>query len=176
MNVGQAVYVANHASFLDPVLIMGVIPVRVRFAVKGRLLRYPFLGTAIRKGGHIPLNKGDLSERLESAGAVMEPLQAGESLFVFPEGTFVGPPGLLPFRLGAFRAAVDTRCPIVPIAIRGTRSIFPAGTRLLKRGPITVTIGHPIQPNDETWPEIVRLRDVARDVISAASGEMDTTA
>ena len=175
-DVGQAVYVANHASFLDPVLIMGVMPVRVRFAVKGRLLRYPFLGTAIRKGGHIPLNKGDLSERIESADAVTEPLRAGEALFVFPEGTFVGPPGLLPFRLGAFRAAVETRCPIVPVAIRGTRRIFPAGTLLLRRGRITVTIGRPIHPNNETWPEIVRLKDVAREAISVALGEVDTTA
>ena len=111
-SLDQAVYVANHASFVDPVLIMSVLPVELRFAAKARLASYPFLGTAIRKGGHITIEKSDLSQQIEGAGAVLAPLQAGKSLFVFPEGTFVAAPGLLPFRLGAFRAAVDTGCPI----------------------------------------------------------------
>ena len=170
-DMGQAVYVANHASFLDPVLIMSVLPVELRFAVKARLAHYPFLGTAIRKAGHIPIEKSDLSQRIEGAGAVLAPLQAGESLFVFPEGTFVAAPGLLPFRLGAFRAAVDAGCPLVPIAIRGTRRMFPAGTRRLRRTSVTVTIGQPISPGATDWAEIVRLRDAAREMISRESGE-----
>ena len=81
---------------------------------------------------------------------------------IFPEGTFVRSPGLLPFRLGAFRAAVDTGRPIVPVAIRGTRHILPDGTWLFRRGPLTVTIGIPIEPRAQGWPEMVRLRDAAR--------------
>ena len=123
-DVGQAVYVANHASFLDPVLIMGVMPVRVRFAVKGRLLRYPFLGTAIRKGGHIPLNKGDLSERIESADAVTEPLRAGEALFVFPEGTFVVHRVCCRFDSGLSAPPWRRGARLCPSPIRGTRRIF----------------------------------------------------
>ena len=169
--VGQAVYVANHASFVDPVLIMSVLPIQPRFAVKARLASYPFLGTAIRKAGHIMIEKNDLSQRIEGAGAVLAPLQAGESLFVFPEGTFVAAPGLLPFRLGAFRAAVDTGCPLVPIAIRGTRRMFPADTLRLRRTAVTVTIGRPISPSGTDWPEIVRLRDAAREMIGRESGE-----
>ena len=167
----QAVFVANHSSFFDSVLIMSVLPVPLRFAVKARLAGFPFLGTAIRKGGHIPIEKGDLSQQIEGAGAVVAPLQAGESLFVFPEGTFVAAPGLLPFRLGAFRAAVEAGCPIVPVAIRGTRKMFPAGTMLLTRGPVTVTIGEPIHTTSKEWPEIVRLRDRAREVIQRGSDE-----
>lgn len=102
---------------------------------------------------------------------MLAPLQAGESLFVFPEGTFVAAQGLLPFRLGAFRAAVDTGCPIVPVAIRGTRRLFPADTLLLRRTGVTVTIGKPISPDGTDWPEIVRLRDAAREMISRESGE-----
>ena len=170
-HVGQAVYVANHASFVDPVLIMSVLPVDLRFAVKARLASYPFLGTAIRKAGHIPIEKNDLSQRIEGAGAVLAPLHAGESLFVFPEGTFVAAPGLLPFRLGAFRAAVDTGRPVVPIAIRGTRRLLPAGTLRLRHTSVTVTIGRPVSPSGTDWPEIVRLRDAAREMIGRESGE-----
>jgi len=172
-DVGPAVYVANHASFLDPALIMSVLPIELRFAVKARLAHYPVLGTAIRKAGHIPIEKNDLSQRIEGAGAVLAPLQAGESLFVFPEGTFVAAPGLLPFRLGAFRAAVDAGCLLVPIAIRGTRQMFPAGTLRLRRTSVTVTIGQPISPGSADWAEIVRLRDAARGMISRESGEAE---
>ena len=168
---GPAVYVANHASYLDPVLMMAVLPADLRFAAKGRLARYPLLGAAIHKGEHIPLEKGDLSQRIAGAGAVVAPLRRGESLFVFPEGTFAAAPGLLPFRLGAFRAAVETGRPVVPVAISGTRRILPAGTLLLRPGRITVTVGRPLAPAARNWQEIVRLRDEARAFIAARCGE-----
>ena len=167
----RAVYVANHASFLDPVLVMAVLDAPVRFAAKARLATFPFLGAVLRKGGHILIDKADLSQKIEGASAVLGSLRAGQSLFVFPEGTFVTASGLLPFRLGAFRAAVEAGCPVIPIAIRGTRSMFPAGTFLLRRGSIMVTIGPPMTPRGQEWTEIVRLRDEARVMIARESGE-----
>jgi 1-acyl-sn-glycerol-3-phosphate acyltransferase len=98
-------------------------------------------------------------------------LRDGELLVVFPEGGFVRSPGLMPFRLGAFRAAVDTGRPILPVAIRGTRHVLPDGAWLLRRGPIAVTIGAPMEPRAEGWPEMVRLRDETLDVISRGCGE-----
>ena len=90
---------------------------------------------------------------------------------MFPEGTFDGVPRLLPFRLGAFRAAVDAGCPVVPVAIRGARRIFPAGTWLLRPGRIEVTFGPPLRPRGPEWSEIVRLRDAARSFIAEHCGE-----
>jgi len=98
-------------------------------------------------------------------------LRDGELLMIFPEGTFVHAPGLLPFRLGAFRAAVDTGRPIVPIAIEGTRHVLPEGTLWFRRGPVTVTIGAPTEPRGRGWPEMVRLRDAAVAHIARESGE-----
>ena len=172
-NLGPAVYVANHASYLDSVLMMAILPVDLRFAAKGRLARYPLLGTAIRKGEHILIEKGDMPQQMAGAGAVVAPLREGTSLFVFPEGTFVAAPGLLPFRLGAFRAAVETGRPVVPVAISGTRRILPAGTLLLRPGRITVTIGRPLAPAADGWQEIVRLRDLSRAAIEQAVQESD---
>jgi 1-acyl-sn-glycerol-3-phosphate acyltransferase len=93
-------------------------------------------------------------------------IRGGTSLVFFPEGTFLEAPRLLPFRLGAFKTAVETGCPVVPVAIRGTRAILPAGAWLPRRGPITVAIGAPIAPRERDWREIVRLRDAARAEIS----------
>jgi 1-acyl-sn-glycerol-3-phosphate acyltransferase len=165
------VFVANHASYLDPPLMMNVLPGGARFAAKGRLTEYPILGLAIRKGGHIPIDKSNQTQRVEGASDIRHPLHKGESLFIFPEGTFELAPRLLPFRLGAFQAAVEANCAIVPVAIRGTRHIFPARTLLLKPGPITVTFGQPLPVNGSDWKEIVRLRDEARSFISKHCGE-----
>ena len=165
------VFVANHASYLDPPLMMSLLPVGTRFAAKGRLADYPILGLAIRKGGHIPIDKSNQAQRVEGASDIRQPLHKGESLFIFPEGTFEVAPRLLPFRLGAFHAAVEANCVIVPVAIRGTRHIFPARTLLLKPGSITVTFGQPRHANGSDWKEIVRLRDEARSFISKHCGE-----
>ena len=168
-----AVYVANHASFLDSVVVMAALKADIRFAVKGRLVRYPLVGTTIRKAGHVTLDKRDHAQRIDDAAAIIEPLRAGHSLFIFPEGTFTGAPGLLPFRLGAFRAAVDTGRPVVPVAISGTQRVFPAGTLLVWPGRMTVNFGKPLVPKATDWREIVRLRDTARTFIEQAVQEDD---
>jgi 1-acyl-sn-glycerol-3-phosphate acyltransferase len=78
---------------------------------------------------------------------------------------------LLPFRLGAFKAAVEAGRPVIPIAILGTRDILPADRWILHRGPITVAVGTPIAPEGGGWREIVRLRDRARAAIATRLGE-----
>ena len=92
-------------------------------------------------------------------------------MLIFPEGTFFRPPGLLPFRLGAFKAAVDTKRPVVPIALRGTRKLLPDGTWLFRRARIDVTIWTPLVPKVQEWQEMVRMRDETRDIIASGSGE-----
>jgi 1-acyl-sn-glycerol-3-phosphate acyltransferase len=169
--LGAGVFVANHASYIDPIVLMAAIPVEFHFVAKRALLEYPLIGTVIRKAEHLTIEKAGLSDRLAGADQVERQLQDGERLAIFAEGTFVRRPGLLPFRLGAFRAAVDAGRPIVPVALAGTRSVLPDGTWLFRRAPITVTIGAPMEPQAGGWPEMVRLRDAAVDQITRASGE-----
>ena len=163
--------VANHASYIDPILLMAALPQPFRFIAKRRLADYPLIGTVIRKAGHLTIDRADVSQRLAGAEDVIGRLQAGDLLLVFPEGTFVRSPGLLPFRLGAFRAAVETGKPVVPVAIRGARQVLPDGTWWFRRGPIDVTVGEPLLSQDHGWPEMVRLRDTVREIIARGSGE-----
>jgi fatty-acyl-CoA synthase len=161
----SAILTANHASYLDPLVLLAALPGGFRFAAKRGLLRYPLIGTVIRRGGHATIERAGLTNRLAGAEAVAERLRAGERLVVFPEGTFAREDRLLPFRLGAFRAAVETGRAVIPVAIEGTRQVLPDGTWLFRRRPIVVTIAAPIAPQAQGWPEIVRLRDAAVDVI-----------
>ena len=169
---GPAILLANHASYIDVVILMAALPLEFRFVAKRGLMRYPLLGTVIRKMKCLTIERADISGQLAGADQVIEALRRGERLFIFPEGTFVAPPGLRPFRLGAFRAAVEAGTPVIPIALAGTRAILPADRRTFRRGRVTVTVRPPIRPDGEGWPAIVRLRDRARSEISKYCGEV----
>ena len=133
-------------------------------------------GTADRCGdpeGPPPHRRSRGSVRgVADAANITGVLRDGTSILFFPEGTFVRASGILPFRLGAFKAAVDARCPVIPVGLRGTRAILPAYRWLPRRGPITVTIGSPITPEKDDWREMVRVRDLARDEVARAAGEL----
>ncbi|MBI4012380.1 MAG: AMP-binding protein, partial [Candidatus Rokubacteria bacterium] len=168
---GSAVLAANHASYVDAVALVAALPEDVRFVAKRELGAVPVVGTVIRKVGHLVVARADPSRSVADAERVARALRAGALLLVFPEGTFRRAPGLLPFRLGTFKAAVDGCRPVVPVAVRGTRRVLPADTWLPRPGPITVTIGIPIAPEGAGWPEMVRLRDRVRAAIARETGE-----
>ena len=169
--VGAAILAANHASYIDSVVLMATIPTDFQFLAKRRLADYPLIGTVIRKAGHKTIKKATVAQQISSADVLGSLLREGRRMLVFPEGTFVRSPGLLPFRLGAFKAVVDTGRPIVPVALRGTRRVLPDETWLFRHGPIEVIIGSPLVPAEQGWPEMVRLRDEARTIIAHGSGE-----
>ena len=167
----SAVLVANHSSYVDVVALIAALPPGLRFVAKRELLTAPIVGTILRRAGHLTVDRVDLSRGVIDAARVTAAVRAGVSVCVFPEGTFVRRPGLLPFRLGAFKTAVDAGCPIVPVAIRGTRTVLPADTWRPRPGRIDVTVLPALEAKDEGWRAIVRLRDVARAEIARAAGE-----
>jgi fatty-acyl-CoA synthase len=167
---GPVVLAANHASYVDAVALLAALPVEFRFVAKRELLATPIVGRTIRRVGHLTVERADLSRSVADAERVTVALRSGVAVLVFPEGTFRRAPGLLPFRLGAFKAAVETGCPVVPVTLGGTREVLPADTWLPRPGPITVTIGAPIAPRGTEWAEIVRLRDATRAAIACALG------
>jgi 1-acyl-sn-glycerol-3-phosphate acyltransferase len=168
---GTAVLAANHASYLDVVLLIAALPAQYRFVAKRELLQWPLVGRFIRKAGHLTVERARATQSVADAARVTEALRAGESVLVFPEGTFLRSPGILPFRLGAFKAAVETGSPIIPIVLRGTREMLPADAYLPRPGPLTVVVGAPFRPTGTGWPEMVRLRDLTRSWIAHRSGQ-----
>jgi 1-acyl-sn-glycerol-3-phosphate acyltransferase len=168
---GPVVLAANHGSYLDVVILLAALPLPFRFVAKHELVRAPLVGTVIRKVGHLTVERGQASQSVADAERVTRALRAGVSVLVFPEGTFARPPGILPFRLGGFKAAVDTGRPVIPVTIRGAREILPAYAWLPEPGPITVAVGAPIAPEEDGWRAMVRLRDRTRAEISRRSGE-----
>jgi 1-acyl-sn-glycerol-3-phosphate acyltransferase len=109
----------------------------------------------------------------EHAGELAEAARHGTSLILFPEGTFSRHTGLRPFRTGAFFAAAHAGIPVVPVALRGVRSVLRDGTWYPRRSPITVTFAAPLPPEGNDWNAAVRLRERARAEILQHCGEPD---
>ncbi|HEX9793989.1 MAG TPA: lysophospholipid acyltransferase family protein, partial [Planctomycetota bacterium] len=103
-------------------------------------------------------------------------LEQGTSLVIFPEGTFDGPPGLLPFRRGAFLMAVHAGVPVVPAVIRGSRRLFGEGQRLLRPGAIDIEVFAPLVPGGDHRHAVQVLTEESRRVVLARCGEPDASA
>jgi fatty-acyl-CoA synthase len=166
-------FVSNHTSYADVLIVMAAVGGDFHFVAKGEVRSMPFFGTFLRKLGHFAFNRQDSSARLQQAEEIEQALRRGESVFVFPEGTFTAQAGVRAFHLGAFKAAIATGRPVVPVALKNTRRALRDGAWLPRRARITVTICPPIVPQSDAsdWHEIVRVRDAAREIISRYAGE-----
>ena len=170
---GPCVLVANHSSFLDAYVLMAAIPRQFHYVAKRELLDNRWLGQPLERIGTLFVERFDVQRGVDEARKVAEAARAGQSLGFFPEGTFARMPGLLPFRMGAFLAAAQAGAPVVPVTIRGTRSILRAGSWFPRRGRLEVIVEPPISPDGEDWAAAVRLRDAARAAILRHCGEPD---
>jgi fatty-acyl-CoA synthase len=166
-------FVSNHTSYADVVVLMAVLGTDYRFVAKGELRSMPFLRTFLRKLGHYAFDREDSRARLEQAEEIEQALRRGESVLVFPEGTFTAQAGVRAFQLGAFKAAIATDRPVVPVALDGIRHVLRDGTWLPRPGRITVAICPPLFPQSDAsdWHEIVRVRDTARQAIARYARE-----
>jgi acyl carrier protein len=176
---GRCVLVANHASYLDVYVLVAALPGPFSFVAKAELAASPILRLFLRRIRTEFVDRFDKVQGVADAGRLVQAAGQGRTLLFFPEGTFTRMPGLLPFHMGAFLTAVDARVPVVPVVIRGTRSILRADSSLPRRGAIAVRVGKPLQPEApdseaaEPWPAAVRLRDAARAYVLKHSGEPD---
>ncbi|MCW8918893.1 MAG: AMP-binding protein [Gammaproteobacteria bacterium] len=176
------VYVANHASYLDGVLMVAAIPRRFRYVAKNELKSSPVSRMFLNRMGVEYVERFDKQRGVSDTRRIAETLRGRESLFFFPEGTFQDVPGLLNFRMGAFLVAADAGVPVVPIAIRGTRSILRGKSKFARYGSITVTIGEAIGASEATemetpdpWKRAVQLRNQAREWVLRHCGEPDAS-
>lgn len=165
------IFVANHASYVDAVILTAFLPPGVAQVGKQELIKTPFLRWLFTKLDHITVERRDISQSLADLSKMEERVKKGQSLALFPEGTFTNVAGLRLFKLGAFKLAVETHTPICPIAMQGTRLILPDTSLLMRPSKITITVGQPLKSKGTEWNEVLRLRTLARDQIAKNCGE-----
>ncbi len=169
----NCIVVANHASYLDGVLLKGYLPWRFNFVIKGEMRNFAPAHFLLRRGGSRFVERTDVQGSSRDARQIVKAALSGESLGFFPEGTFQAEPGILRFRPGAFVAAKKGDMPVVPIAIRGSRYVLPAGRLLPRRGPLYIDILPAIAPGDPEFNTSRGLATAARERILAVVGEPD---
>jgi 1-acyl-sn-glycerol-3-phosphate acyltransferase len=168
-----SVVASNHQSYLDGVVLTALLPPGFAFVVKRELEGSFFSRTLLRRLGAVFVERFDPAQGQAEVRKALEAVRAGESLVIFVEGTFRRWPGLLPFRMGAFVLAAEAGVPIVPLALRGTRSILRGTELFLRRGRVEAVAAPPIAPRGDGWPAVVALRDEVRAAILARCGEPD---
>lgn len=171
-----SVLVANHASYLDGIILVAALPQHYSFVAKRELGEQFISSVYLRRLGAEFVERFAAQQGADDAHRMAHAVAEGRSLAFFPEGTFQRVSGLLPFHLGAFVAAATGHLPIVPVAIRGSRAILRADRWFARRGALVVTIGEPIVPAvaaRDTFALAVELRDAARAVILRHCGEPD---
>lgn len=161
------ILVANHESYLDGYLMIATLPIEFSFVAKAELKEQPIVGAFLRRIGVVFVERFDTKAAASSVNEALAALESGQSLFFFPEGTFTRMPGLLPFKMGAFTAAVQSGSPIVPAAIEGTREKLRDQTWLPRRGSLYVVIGDALRmavekDNESNWQSAIALRDESR--------------
>lgn len=173
--VGQqpCVIVCNHASYLDGILLVAMLPVQFSFVAKQELSRQFISRLFLQRIGAVFVERFDPRRGVADAEQLVQAAHAGRSLTFFPEATFTRMPGLLPFRMGAFVTAAEAGIPILPVVIRGTRSILRGSSAFVRRGSVSVIVCPPIRPQGSDWKAAVSLRDSARAGILRQCGEPD---
>ena len=141
----RACIVSNHTSYFDVLVLMAALGVDYHFVAKSEVHSMPFIGTFLRKLGHFAFDRADPQARLRQAEQMEEALQQGESVFVFPGGHVHARRKAC----GPFTWALQSRrryagCPVVPVALRGTRRFLRDKTILPRPSRISVTVCPPL--------------------------------
>ena len=174
---GQCVVVANHASYLDGVVMTAALPPRFGFVIKREMERVPLAGALLRRLGsefveRFNRNRGGIDARRVLRNAVN-----GNSLVFFPEGTFDARPGLGKFHAGAFTIAARAGCPVVPAVVRGTRLAFPPKKAWPHPARIEIEFLEPIFANADSPNDVaIELRERSRQAILDELREPDLVA
>jgi 1-acyl-sn-glycerol-3-phosphate acyltransferase len=174
---GPVVLAANHTSYLDGAVLLAALAWRdYAFVAKSELRENLITRIFVGGLGSEFVERFDVQKSAEHADALVQAAQRGKSLIVFPEGTVVRHTGLMPFRAGAFQVAAQAGVPVIPVSLRGVRSVLRDGTWYPRRSPIAITFGTPIAPDGSDWNATLRLRDRVRAEILKYCGEPDRTA
>ena len=153
---------ANHASYIDGVLLFAYLPRPHSFAIKIEIAAFAPLRFFLTRIGMRFVDRFDAHKNVKQTRGLIELLRQGTRLAFFPEGTFRREPGLLPFRLGAFRVASISQVPVIPLVIRGSREVLPAGSWLPRVGKLDIVVMPELHPSGSDGEAAESLRQAVR--------------
>lgn len=146
---GAFLYVANHKSYFDIPLTYVQFPRPTGYVAKIEMQKYPLLSDWMRNIHCLFLDRENVKEGMKMILKGIEEIRAGISICIFPEGTRCDDPdNFLPFHEGSFRIAEKAKCPIIPVSITNSRSLWEAHLPLIRGGHVIIEFGKPIVPDE----------------------------
>ncbi len=142
------IFMSNHISTLDPPIMLPLIPRRTSVMVKKELFGYPLLGSVMRLGELVPVDRGNRDAGIAAVRDAVKAIQNGLNMTIYVEGKRSFDGRLLPFKKGPFYLAEECNIPVVPITISGTEDVMPKARFSIKPGTVTVQFHDPIEPAD----------------------------
>ena len=159
------VFVSNHQSAFDILLVGTYLPVRNRFVFKKELTKSPFLGPALVACGHILIDRDNRHKAFGAYEEAARAIKGGLSATVFAEGTRSRTGELLPFKKGPFVLAIAAQAKVVPIYCGGTFDLLQKGSWILRPRPIGLFFGDPIPTEGMDYSERHSLLEKTRKAI-----------
>ncbi|MFD3688114.1 lysophospholipid acyltransferase family protein [Nocardiopsis sp. NPDC058631] len=181
-DTGAVLLASNHLSFVDSIIIpLSVTQRPVRFLAKssyfeGTGVKGRFTRTVFTSLGAVPVERSDARGAMMSLELMLDRLRRGEACVVYPEGTRSRDGRLYRGRTGVAHLAMESKAPIVPVALSGTQDVQPIGTSMPRPRPFTVRFGEPLDFStgyDHLAPGKARrvIADQVMDAIHAMSGQ-----
>ncbi|MCP3998198.1 MAG: 1-acyl-sn-glycerol-3-phosphate acyltransferase [bacterium] len=162
----QYFFLSNHLSNFDVPLLFRAIPTPIRYLTKAELYKVPVFAQALKVAGMIKIDRGAGASSYAAINeGVAKAKENGYSLIVFAEGTRSRDGALHPFKKGAFRMAISTGLPVVPVTVTGTWEVWPPGSKLFYKGHADLVIHEPIETADLTVKDIDGLRTQVYDIV-----------
>jgi len=161
------VFVSNHSSQYDIVVLQKTIPNRMAMIFKKELAKIPFFGWQLAMGPYVRIDRENYEKALKSIDEAKQKMEKQNiSIVVFAEGTRSKTGEIQPFKRGAFRLATQVGYPIIPTTVIGSNKIMPKGTYKLRRGTIKVHFDKPIESGGNvTRQQEIDLMNKVREII-----------
>jgi putative phosphoserine phosphatase/1-acylglycerol-3-phosphate O-acyltransferase len=162
-----AVFIFNHKTNFDALIIGKLLRTDFTGVAKKELERHPIMGPAGRLMKVAFIDRADGKKAVETMKPIMQLAKEGISIAIAPEGTRAKTRELLPFKKGAFRIAMAAGIPIVPIVIRNAEDIGARDAFFMRPGTVEVTVLPPISVADWTLDDLEERIDAVRDLFVA---------
>ena len=167
---GPCVFVGNHRSYYDIPILLTALDAPHGILAKEELEKIPLLNRWMKLLGCVFVKRDDIRASVKALNDATAIVESGRSFVIFPEGTrYKGEEGGAgEFKAGAFRIAVKTSAPVVPVAVTGARALFEANGNRCRPGSVRIKIMSPIQTAGMSKAEQKQLPDAVRQSILAA--------
>ena len=164
---GSMLFVSNHQSNFDILLLLSYLPVAKGFVAKVELAKFPFVNEWMKRIHCLFMDRGDIKQSAQIIIEGIKQLKNGINMVIFPEGTRSKTGELGEFKAGSFKLAIKSKRPLVPITIDGTRNIMEANNYKIKAETVNLYIHKPIDTTELSKEDIAQLPEKVKAIINS---------